>query len=180
MSGIRIIGGRFRGRRLETPADRSIRPTGDRTREALFNVLDHGGLIGGAVFLDLFCGTGAVGLEAWSRGAGEVWLVDREIRLAARNAAALGQPDEVHVLRRDATKLVAAPARFDLVFLDPPYKSGLATKALAVLHGDWLADEARVIVEIGAAENFDPPPGFGLEQERRYGAAKLIFLRSGH
>jgi 16S rRNA (guanine966-N2)-methyltransferase len=178
VSGIRIIGGRFRGRRLETPADLSIRPTSDRTREALFNILDHAGLIGGAAFLDLFCGTGAVGLEAWSRGAGEVWLVDRDIKLAVRNAEALGQPDEVHVLRQDATRLMVAPARFDLVFLDPPYKSGLAAKALAALHGGWLADEARVVVEIGAAEIFDPPPGFGLERERRYGAAKLIFLRS--
>lgn len=177
MSGIRIIGGRYRGRRLETPADRSIRPTSDRTREALFNVLDHAGLIRDAVFLDLFCGTGAVGLEACSRGAAEVWLIDRDIRLAARNTEALGRPDEVHVMRRDATKLTAAPARFDLVFLDPPYESGLAAKALTALHRDWLADEARVIVEVGATEIVDPRPGFGLEQERRYGAAKLIFLR---
>ena len=179
VSGIRIIGGRHRGRRLTAPRDRSVRPTADRTREALFNILDHAGRIEGARFLDLFCGTGAVGLEAFSRGAGDIWLIDEDIELARANVDALGNPSEVHLKRLDARRLGRPPCRFDLIFLDPPYRSGLASEALAALDRAWLADDALIVVELGAREKLEPPASFEVADERRYGAARLIFLSIG-
>ncbi|MGI9509714.1 MAG: 16S rRNA (guanine(966)-N(2))-methyltransferase RsmD [Geminicoccaceae bacterium] len=177
MSGMRIIGGRYRGKRLASPEDRSIRPTSERAREALFNILDHAGRITDARFLDLFCGSGAVGLEAFSRGAGEVWLIDRNTTLASANANTLGHPPNVHIKRMDATRLGRGPCRFDAVFLDPPYQSNLVPAALASLGEGWLGEDALIIVELAAKENLDPPPSFALEDERRYGAAKFLFLR---
>lgn len=174
---MRIIGGRHRGRRLRSPADRSIRPTSERTREALFDRLESAGQVRGARFLDLFCGTGAVGLEAWSRGAETVWLIDRDTALASANVEALGRPENVRVSRVDAARLGAPPCRFDAVFLDPPYQSGLAMPALMQLAQGWLADEAVLVLETAAKEPLDLPPAFEIEQERRYGAAKLVFLR---
>ncbi len=174
---MRIIAGKFRGTRLQGPDDRSIRPTGDRTREALFNILAHGDAAPeGARFLDLFCGSGMVGLEACSRGAAEVWLIDRDTSLAAKNVRALGRPDHVHLRRADATALPDPPARFDLVFLDPPYNSGLADTVLRSLLAGWLADGASIIVELAAKEMLSVPDGLSLNQERRYGAARLVFL----
>lgn len=183
VSGIRIIGGHLRGRRLPSPPDRSIRPTSDRARESLFDVLDHGGLDHGGLveearFLDLFCGTGAVGLEAFSRGAKEVWLIDRDITQIRAAVEMLGRPEAVHVQRADATGLGRAPGRFDVVFLDPPYRSGLARPALEALDRGWLADDALIVVELAAKEGLELPPGFEMEQERRYGAARFVFLRS--
>ncbi len=179
---MRIIAGSWRGRKLLTPSDRAIRPTSDRAREALFAILEQGEpALRGARFLDLFCGTGAVGLEAGSRGAAEVWLVDNDrqaLALAAANLARLGAPDNVRVVERDATRLGRARNEaFDLVFLDPPYRSGLAVPALAGLAAGWLAPGAGVIVELAAREDLTPPAGYGLEQERRYGAARFVFLR---
>lgn len=177
MSNMRIIGGRHRGKRLISPPDRSIRPTSERAREALFNVLDHGDRIAGKRVLDLFCGTGALGLEAFSRGALEVWLIDHEITLANANTKALGQPDGVKVLRMDATRLGNARNCFDVVLMDPPYRSDLAPKALSALARGWLAEGALVVVELAAKEALDPPAGFAHEQDRHYGAARLVFLR---
>ncbi len=185
---MRIIAGSWRGRKLLTPPsdradrpDRAIRPTSDRAREALFGILEQGEPpLRGAHFLDLFCGTGAVGLEAASRGAAEVWLVDRDpeaLALAAANLARLGGPTQVRVVARDATRLGPGRQGFDLVFLDPPYRSGLAAPALTGLAAGWLAPGARVIVELAAREALSLPDGYGLEQERRYGAARFVFLR---
>jgi 16S rRNA (guanine966-N2)-methyltransferase len=179
---MRIIAGRWRGRKLLTPADRAIRPTSDRAREALFAILESGEPpVPGARFLDLFAGTGAVGLEAASRGAAEVWLVDHDrqaLALAAANLARLGDPGNVRLLDRDATRLGSARQAFELVLLDPPYRSGLAGPALAGLADGWLAPGARIIVELAAREDFSPPEGYALEQERRYGAARFVFLRA--
>ena len=130
--------------------------------------------------MDLFCGTGAVGLEAASRGAAEVWLVDR-IRRRWRSRpptspASAARPT-VRVVARDATRLGPGRQGFDLVFLDPPYRSGLAAPALTGLAAGWLAPGARVIVELAAREALSLPDGYGLEQERRYGAARFVFLR---
>jgi len=175
---MRIIGGRCRGRRLATPPDRSIRPTSERTREALFNILDHASLVQGACFLDLFCGTGAVGLEAWSRGAETVWLIDQDIALAHANVEALGRPPALHVRRLDAPSLGHPPSRFSLVFLDPPYRSGLVGPVLEALDQNWLTDDALIVVELAATERLDLPAGFEMERDRRYGAARLVFLRS--
>ncbi len=160
-----------------SPQDQSVRPTSERAREALFNILDHAGLIRDARFLDLFCGTGAVGLEAWSRGAETVWLIDQDTTLANRNVEALGKPERLHVQRVDVSRLGRAPLPFDVVFLDPPYRSELAAPALQALSKSWLAEDAVVIVELAAKEALDLPPGFVSEQDRVYGAARLVFLR---
>jgi len=180
---MRIIAGSWRGRALLTPEDRAIRPTGDRAREALFGILEHGEPpVRDARFLDLFCGTGAVGLEAASRGAAEVLLVDRQaaaLALARANLARLGGPENVSVLAADAARLGPARHAYDLVFLDPPYRSGLATPALAGLLEGWLAPDATVVVELAARDSLELPDGYALEQERRYGAARFAFLRAG-
>jgi 16S rRNA (guanine966-N2)-methyltransferase len=180
---MRIIAGSWRGRTLLTPKDRAIRPTSDRAREALFGILEHGQPpLRGARFLDLFCGTGAVGLEAASRGAAEVLLVDRHaaaLALARANLARLGAPLNVRVLAADAARLGPARRAYDLAFLDPPYRSGLATPALAGLLEGWLAPAARIIVELAARDALEVPEGYALEQERRYGAARFVFLRTG-
>jgi 16S rRNA (guanine966-N2)-methyltransferase len=179
---MRIIAGEFRGRRLRTPRDQAIRPTSDRAREALFGILEHGTpTVRGARFLDLFCGTGAVGLEAHSRGAAEVVLVEDDrtaLQLAQANLARLGSPGSVRLLARDATRLGPAPHRFDLVFLDPPYGSGLAGAALeALLRHGWLGADARVVVELAATDALELPDGYAPERERRYGSVKFLFLR---
>jgi 16S rRNA (guanine966-N2)-methyltransferase len=179
---MRIIAGSWRGRALLTPKDRAIRPTSDRAREALFGILEHGQPpVRGARFLDLFCGTGAVGLEAASRGAAEVVLVDRQaaaLALARANLARFGAPANVSLLTADAARLGPAPHAYDLVFLDPPYRSGLAAPALVGLLDGWLAPDARVVVELAAKDALELSDGYSLEQERRYGAARFVFLRA--
>ncbi len=183
---MRIVGGRFRGRTLAAPTSRAIRPTADRLRESLFNILIHayGDPVSGARVLDLFAGTGALGLEAMSRGAAFALFVDdgAEARALIRsNVEALGLGGATRIFRRDATKLGAAhPVEpFSLVFLDPPYGKGLATKALAsAREGGWLAPGALVVVEEAANAEFAAPAGF-IELERRdYDDTELVFLRS--
>ena len=119
---------------MRSPTCQAIQPTSDRAREALFSILEHGAPpLRGTRFLDLFCGSGAVGLEAHSRGAHEVVLVDNDseaLRLARANIERIGAPASVRLLARDATRPGPAPHPFDLVFLDPPYRSGLANAAL--------------------------------------------------
>jgi len=183
---MRVVAGRLRGRRLETPAGSAIRPTADRVREALFNILAHGervpGGLAGAVVLDAFAGTGALGIEALSRGVVQATFLDddeKAVRLIRRNLETLGLARQANVLRRDATKpgtRVGAPAT--LAFLDPPYGQGLAAPALAALAaGGWLAAGALCVVEVGARDALDPPTGFAAEDERRYGAARLVLVR---
>jgi 16S rRNA (guanine966-N2)-methyltransferase len=179
---MRIIAGEFRGRRLRAPKGQAIRPTSDRAREALFGILEHGvPPVRGARFLDLFSGTGAVGLEAHSRGADEVVLVENDraaLQLAQANLALMGAPPGVRLLARDATRLGPAPRPFDLAFLDPPYSSGLAGAALdSLLREGWLGAEARIVVELAAPDDLELPDGYMLERERRYGSAKFLFLR---
>jgi 16S rRNA (guanine966-N2)-methyltransferase len=179
---MRIIAGEFRGRRLRAPTGQATRPTSDRAREALFGILEQGAPpVRGARFLDLFAGTGAVGLEARSRGASAVLLVENDraaLQLAEANLARLGSPAGVRLLACDATRLGPPPHRFDLVFLDPPYRSGLAGAALeSLLRQDWVAAEARIVVELAAADDLRLPDGYAAERERRYGSAKFVFLR---
>jgi 16S rRNA (guanine966-N2)-methyltransferase len=179
---MRIIAGKLRGRRLLAPKDDAIRPTSDRAREALFDILEHGAPpVRDASFLDLFCGTGAIGLEAHSRGAAEVLLIESDrvaLKLAEANIVRLGSPPGVRLLARDATLLGPAPHPFDLVFVDPPYGSGLAAAALEALAASgWLAVDARIIVELAAKDHLEVPPAYTLERERRYGRARFLFLR---
>jgi 16S rRNA (guanine966-N2)-methyltransferase len=185
--GVRIVGGAWRGRRLMAPAGEAVRPTSDRVREALFNILSHGDFAAsGAPFagrpvLDAFAGTGALGLEALSRGAGEAAFIEqgREALAALRgNIAALGVEDRAQIIAGDATRPPRAPFAAAVTFLDPPYGSGLAAPALAALAAaGWLLAGALAIVEIAAAEALPPPAGFTIVDERVYGAARLVFLR---
>lgn len=186
---MRIVAGRHRGRRLAVPPGLDIRPTADRVREALFNMLEHGGfgpggqsVLPGARVLDAFCGTGALAFEALSRGAASATLLDMsEAALAAarENGRALGETQRLTLLRRDPTAPGAAPAAHGLAFFDPPYGSGLAWRALPALDANgWFAPEAVAVLEIGAKEAVpEPPPGWTALRERRYGAARLLLLR---
>jgi 16S rRNA (guanine966-N2)-methyltransferase len=182
---MRIVGGRLRSRALVAPKSQAIRPTSDRLRETLFNILLHayGDPVAGARVLDLFAGTGALGLEAISRGADFALFVDEgaEARAILReNIATLGLGGVTRIFRRDAVKLGAAhPVEpFSLVFVDPPYGRGLAERALAsALAGGWLAPSALIVVEEAAQSRFIAPPGF-IELERRpYDTTELVFLR---
>ena len=182
---MRVVGGRLRGRPLAGPKSSAIRPTADRLREALFNILVHsyGDPITGARVLDLFAGTGALGIEALSRGAAFALLVDdrAEARALIReNVAALGLGGVTRIFRRDATKLgPACPVEpFSLAFLDPPYGHGLAAAALvAARDGGWLAPGALLVVEDAAKSAFAPPPGFSELERRAYDDTELVFCR---
>ena len=183
---MRVVGGRLRGRNLAAPASREIRPTADRLRESVFNILIHafGDPIAGARVLDLFAGTGALGIEAVSRGAAFALFVDNgtEARALLRNnVEALGLGGVTKVYRRDATNLGPAhPVEpFSLVFLDPPYGKGLADKALASLRdGGWLTPEALVVVEEAKAAAFTAPEGFVELERRAYDDTEFVFLRA--
>jgi 16S rRNA (guanine966-N2)-methyltransferase len=182
---MRIVGGRFKGRILQAPKSQTVRPTADRLRESLFNILAHGygDPVAGARVLDLFAGTGALGLEALSRGAAFALFVDdrAEARALLRaNVEALGVGGASKVYRRDATRLGSPnPLEpFTLAFLDPPYGRGLAEQALASARdGGWLQPGALVVVEEAADAGFTPPPGFAEEERRDYDDTQLIFLR---
>src|SRR5216683_6620058 len=173
---MRIVGGRLGGRPLAAPKSQNIRPTADRLRESLFNILAHGygDPIAGARVLDLFAGTGALGLEAMSRGAAFALFIDdgAEARaLIRQNVEALGLGGITRIFRRDATQLGAVHPNepFGLVFLDPPYRKGLAERALVSLRdGGWLAPDALVIVEEAADTRFAAPDGFVETERRRY------------
>ena len=183
---MRIVAGSFRGRPLAVPADERIRPTSDRVREALFNVLAHGidgfGLEGARV-LDLFAGTGALGLEALSRGAQRCLFVEEapDARALIReNVEALGLAGVTRIWRRDATSLGPASAvdRFDLVLLDPPYGRGLGERALAAARdGGWLAPGAVVALEERAGTVIAWPAGFTVLDSRRWGGTEVHLAR---
>ena len=186
---MRIVAGRHRGRRLLTPPGETVRPTSDRARVALFNILSHGQLaadgipFAGAAVLDAFAGTGALGLEALSRGAGEAAFIeqDREALATLRqNIAALGEDAHSRIITGDATRPPRAPLACALAFLDPPYRSGIVAAALTALDAaGWLTPDALAVVELAARERLAPPAGFSLLDERVYGAARLLFLRRG-
>ena len=183
---MRVVGGRLRGRNLASPSSREIRPTADRLRESVFNILMHAydNPIEGARVLDLFAGTGALGIEAISRGAAFALFVDNgtEARALLRNnVEALGLGGMTKVFRRDATNLGAAhPVEpFSLVFLDPPYHMNLAQKALASLcDGGWLKPNALLVVEEAKAAEFVAPAGFEELERRVYDDTEFVFLRS--
>lgn len=182
---MRIVGGRLRGRKLATPSSQAIRPTSDRLREALFNILAHayGDPVDGARVLDLFAGTGALGFEALSRGACFTLFVDdgAEARaLLRQNVETLGLGGVSRIFRRDATKLGSAHPLppFTLAFLDPPYRKGLAEQALvAARTGGWLSPDALVVAEESADAGFTAPEGFAELERRRYDDTELIFLQ---
>jgi 16S rRNA (guanine966-N2)-methyltransferase len=183
---VRVVGGRLRGRNIASPSSRDIRPTQDRLRESLFNILVHAydDPIEGGRVLDLFAGTGALGIEAVSRGAAFTLFVDNgaEARALLRNnVEALGLGGVTKVYRRDATNL--GPAHpiepFSLVFCDPPYGRGLAEKALTSLRdGGWLRQGALLVVEESNAAGFKAPDGFDELERRAYDDTEFVFLRA--
>ena len=182
---MRVVGGRLRSRPLAGPKSDAVRPTADRLREALFNILAHSYCdpVTGARVLDLFAGTGALGIEAVSRGAAYTLFVDEGVEARALlrdNVEALGLGGVTRIFRRDATKL--GPAHplepFTLAFLDPPYRKGLAEKALASARdGGWLTPGALAVVEEAADAGFTAPAGFEELERRTYDDTELIFLR---
>jgi len=183
---MRIIGGHFHGRVLKSPSSNTIRPTSDRLRESIFNILVHayGDPIIHARVLDLFAGTGALGLEAVSRGAKYALFVEEaaEARgLIRDNIETLSLTGTTKIFRRDATKLgVIGPLEpFDLVFCDPPYGKGFAEKSLASARaGKWLASQALLIVEEAVKARFKTPEGFEELERRTYGDTEIIFIRT--
>ena len=185
---LRIIAGAHRGRKLETASGNTLRPTAERVREAIFNKLTHGLLTNNGApltdvhVLDVFAGTGALGFEALSRGALRVTFFENDTattRLIKRNAEHLSTTSTVTVIRRNATKPGPARDPASLVLMDAPYRSGITAAALGALHqGGWIADGAIVVVEVARDEDLDPPSGFEVIDDRRYGAACIIFLRA--
>ncbi|MES2906614.1 MAG: 16S rRNA (guanine(966)-N(2))-methyltransferase RsmD [Pseudomonadota bacterium] len=182
---MRIIAGQFKGRALSAPSTQTIRPTSDRLRETLFNILAHGygdGIEGKRV-LDLFAGTGALGIEALSRGASFCLFVDQGVEargLIRTNTDTFGLNGITKIYKRDATSLgenlTSAP--FDLVFCDPPYDRGLAELALAsAMAGNWLAKNALVVVEESAQAVLQVPDNFTQLDQREAGDSALYFLR---
>jgi 16S rRNA (guanine966-N2)-methyltransferase len=194
---MRVVAGRLKGRRLvvrvaragarDSPEGRDIRPTSDRAREAIFNIIVHGTLtdtpLEGARVIDLFAGTGAMGIEALSRGAAHATFVESApaaLDALSANLSALGLAGVSRILRVDTRRLPAAPQPASFAFLDPPYGEGLAAPALeALAQGGWLAPGALCVLELGLRDPFEPPAGFTLLDERRYGAARVMFLRFG-
>ena len=186
---MRIIAGKHKGRRIELAKEAAdiVRPTSDFAREAIFNILMHGkygnhgeSFIGKDV-LDVFCGTGAFGLEAISRGAKRVMFIDqsREAILNARyNALQMKETDNVDFMQADAIKLGKAKKSYSLVFLDPPYFGKMIEPSLkSLLAGGWIAKDSLIIVEHDGKEQVKFPDGFEVLDERHYGRATLKLLR---
>ena len=187
---MRVVGGRLRSRPIAGPKGagkpNNLRPTADALRESLFNILGHayGDPVTGARVLDLFAGTGALGIEAISRGATYALFVDDGVEARALlrdNVETLGLGGVTRIFRRDATRL--GPAHplvpFSLAFLDPPYGKGLAEKALvSARDGGWLVPQALLVVEEAANARFAAPGGFSELERRAYDDTELIFLRS--
>ncbi len=180
---MRIIGGKYKGKRLFTPASADIRPTGDRLRERLFNIIEHGDgpPLRGANIADIFAGTGAIGLEALSRGAQYVTFVEQNAaacRLIERNIENLKAGDYCRILRRDATHIPEAPAAYDYIFLDPPYGNGLIAPVLSALQSrQWRHDQTLVIVESDKAEMAAIPDGWTIIDQRAQGKTLLSMLK---
>ena len=181
---MRVVGGRLKGRVIQAPASRAIRPTSERLRESIFDILvhRHRSAVEGARVVDLFAGSGALGIEALSRGAASALFVDNasEARALLRaNVEALALGGVTRIWRADATRLGKAPAGapFALAFLDPPYDKGLASPALAALcAGGWLAEGALCVVEEAAKAAIAAPPALELVDERVYGETRIAFF----
>ena len=181
---MRVVAGRLKGRVIHAPASRAIRPTSERLRESIFDILAHrhGGALEGARVVDLFAGSGALGIEALSRGAEFALFVDNgaEARALLRaNVEAFALGGVTRIWRADATRLGKAPAGppFTLAFLDPPYDKGLAAPTLAALcAGGWFAEGALVVVEEAAKAGIAAPPGLTLVDERVYGETRIAFF----
>ncbi|MBR1648424.1 MAG: 16S rRNA (guanine(966)-N(2))-methyltransferase RsmD [Alphaproteobacteria bacterium] len=178
---MRIIGGTYRGKKLFSPLNDNIRPTADKARQALFNILDTNYINDwNKVFLaDIFSGTGAFAFEAVSRGAKGVVLVDIDIKTSAKNALLFpNEKNKIRLIKSDVSKIPAPRQTFAVIFCDAPYHQGLSEKAIAaVLNKKWLADDGVLIVETASDEKLLIPDELQLIEERRYGIAAFHFLQ---
>jgi 16S rRNA (guanine966-N2)-methyltransferase len=185
---VRVTAGAHKGRKLSVPTGRDVRPTSDRARQALFNILEHGGFVDGggspvrdAHVLDAFAGSGALGLEALSRGAAHATFMETAapaLDAIRQNVEACRETQRAEILRADAKRPPRARVPCTLAFLDPPYHLGLAALALTALaNAGWLAGGAICCMEDAADENLAPPVGFETLDARRYGAAQIVLLR---
>lgn len=175
---MRIIAGKYRGKKLFSPSGDGVRPTSDRTREALFNILNSklGNNWENLKVLDIFAGTGALGLEALSRGAAELCLIDTNTQTLTKNAKLFAN-EKMEIIKADATALPNAKAKFNLFFMDAPYKKGLSELALAELvKKNWLESDAVGVIEVEKKEKIELPQEFEIIDERTYGIAKLYFV----
>ncbi|MBM3534001.1 MAG: 16S rRNA (guanine(966)-N(2))-methyltransferase RsmD [Alphaproteobacteria bacterium] len=184
---MRVVGGSLRRRTLVAPEGKDVRPTSDRARQALFNILDHreDRPLAEARVLDVFAGSGALGIEALSRGAAHCTFIENmgTALVAIRvNLAKLGLASKATVISRDALNPGTASGAMlpaSIVLMDPPYRSGAAPAALEVLmKSGWIAAGALISVEVAAKEDLVPPDGFTVVDERRYGAARLVLLKA--
>jgi 16S rRNA (guanine966-N2)-methyltransferase len=186
---MRITGGRFRGRVLAAPKDAHVRPTSDKVRQAVFNLLAHSDFgfrftLEGTRVIDLFAGTGALGLEAISHGARFSLFIDDDAEsraLIRKNVEALALTGVTKIWRRNATSLgpmtEGAGGPFDLAFLDPPYREGLMSEAISsLMRGNWLAPETMVVTECAKRDQPEHPAGFALALDRVYGDTRVRIL----
>ena len=184
---MRLIAGEAKGRRLRVPSGLRVRPSGARWRESAFGILDHRDAISGSLVLDLFAGTGALGLEALSRGAERLVAVEKDVevaRLLESNVAACGYQSRVDVRRAPAIRALESLSGqsdpFDLVFLDPPYGCGWIDEVLGVLlEQGHVAQGGRVLVEHARDEPVENPEGYQVELQRRYGDSYMTLLQRG-
>lgn len=178
---MRIISGTYRGKKLFSPDSDKVRPTSDRAREAVFNILNSSleSPWGDYALLDVFSGTGAFALEAVSRGVREVCLIDADTRSSQKNAALFPQErDKIKIVKADVAHLPPAPQRYGLMFMDAPYNRGLSEVALCGLdRGGWLDNNALCMVEVEKNEQIAIPSCYKLINERIYGLAKVLFLQ---
>lgn len=182
----RIVAGQFRGRRLDVPKGRDVRPTTDRMRERVFSMLMHARYpeMDGAVVADIFAGTGALGLEALSRGARHSTFVEMarpSVECIKHNIATLQVQDKTSLVQKNATALPAAPSPCDFVFMDPPYRKGLVLPVLTrILDGKWLGPEGVIICELASDEDITFPDNLNLADERSQGQQRIVFLTHAH
>ena len=184
---MRVVGGKYRGRQLLVPPGRNIRPTSDRVRESIFNILTQGGeeigkrnWVERADVLDGFAGTGAMGLEAISRGASKVTAIDNDeaaLNCCRKNIEALRESNNVEIFSIDCLSPGPTEQPYSLIFLDPPYGLGLVALAIAALTDNgWIAPNAITVVEMARYEKINTPLNFRILDERVYGKAKILFL----
>lgn len=184
---MKLIAGKYKGRNLESPKTRTVRPMTNFAKQAVFSILEywryvepHSNILQGADVADCFCGTGAMGLEALSRGANSVTFVDKDpqvIKVVERNVEKIAPDDLVNIVTSDASRLPNSHKAFDVLFVTPPYGHQLAEPTLKSLQRQgWIKPGSVLIVEIGEKENLDVPTHYQVLDERKYGAAKIFFL----